>query len=747
MENIQVCVRFRPITESKAPVDQHFTILPDKKHISTSQKSLYEFDSVFDEQTNNSQIFNTMVSSLLPNLVQGQNLAIFTYGQTSSGKTHTMFGTGSEKGITELAIFELFQLLEGKNYEVKISHLEIYNENIHDLLNPSNVNLRPLSNKNKTIVEGLVSFKVVTAHEAIEHFKKSISLRAVGDNKQNIQSSRSHSIFQVHLSVRNGQNLLLSELNLIDLAGSESLKNADKSTVRWNEGKSINQSLLTLIKCVNGLKKPKSFLACRDSQLTRVLQGSLNTKSGLVFICTVSAQCVAETLSTLNFGISAKKVKLKPDINELINYEEKNPEYEDVKEKLSIAYEEIERLKEKLHKKKEKIKEVPNSEEKVQIKDGEIWSRLASFEMENDFLREENEKLKEICKSLEIELNSNSRSHEFLIDDKENSSQVLISKFLFQNSTLKKNLDEVSENYNKILKENQILLNKTQHTNNNHWNTDDIFQGCKGECVKKLQILEQEKSELQTITKSLEHSLELQLENSVSVEEYESLQATYISCLKAKESQSIKLKTYEKNLLSSESELKDLKQELKKSESKISTLECQIGTIQSEKSNLEYCLKQKEENFELFRINTPSSKRFLKEFEDNSKNELELETLRNEYYKLNINYQDLLKVVHNKRSLTCENCFDKDGSSRSIEDLKEKNEYYEARIGQLMKQKSEILVEKTKCEEELKRKSDRILELMQENEILTKNSEKYHNGSEYSPNSNTYSTSSQIDDL
>lgn len=775
MENIQVCVRFRPLFNCEGVTNQAIKVFPDKGQVVIDQKPAYNFDQVFDETASNLQVYNTMVHPLLLDYVKGQNLAVFTYGQTSSGKTHTMLGNAMELGITELAILELFQFLQGSSYEVRISYLEVYLEQINDLLNSANRNLKSLSKGNKTYIEGLTCIQVATAQEAVDYFKRGAKSRMVADNKINVQSSRSHTIFQIRLILNAGPKQITSEMNLIDLAGSEGIKNSDPGQDRFKEGKSINKSLLVLMKCVTGLKNT-IILPYRESELTRVLQGCLNTKSGLAFICTVSAQYLEQTCSTLKFGKLAKKVKLRPVINEVVNSEENfNLELEELQNNLKAAVDEIERVKEKKRKMKEKMKENYKVEDKVCSNEGELRGKVCDLEREVANLRDEIEKWIEKCGDLDFELRVvNDKYQQFGLDDKENGSEILLARVLNENSSLKMKLDESCENYKKVVKD-KALLGKNMNLNNNFGYFDEVFQGCAGECAKRIQKLEEEKIELENKLNSSEEYWKKRFSVSISRKDHENLGSKLKNSKKEREILSKNLKKQEENIFSLESKINDLEIDKRGLESKITTLECHLNQSESERKNLDYCLNlKKEENFQLMNINTPNSKKLIKAFEVTSKADLELEMLRNDYADLQIKYQELHKTLTNKRNLNFEAGQIIDEKLRDFDDIKQDNEFKATQIEQLLHRKSQIeenlksasdnfkklkfeyeakleqldriSFEKKQCEEELKVKSDKIKLLIQENGELTKINQHLRT-SDCSPHSSVFSRIDDIGDL
>jgi hypothetical protein len=253
------------------------------------------------------------------------------YGQTTSGKTFTMLGTPNSPGLLPCALRDIFSLIQKEKnpqlYHVHCSYIEIYNENLHDLLTDSN-NLKLVDdNKFGVIVSGAKRVK-------INSFEDGITLKDFGEENRkyretliNEYSSRSHTIFQIfieteYLNSDNVEGVRYSCLNLVDLAGSERLNDYDTKTEAFGETGYINKSLFVLANVVNKLAENKnSYIPYRDSKLTRLLSQALGGNSLTAVICTVSPAAVNyyQTLSTLRFATRAKIVKTKPSVNEYID--------------------------------------------------------------------------------------------------------------------------------------------------------------------------------------------------------------------------------------------------------------------------------------------------------------------------------------------------------------------------------------------------------------------------------------------
>ena len=216
----------------------------------------------------NKDIFEKLIKQNLVNLLKGINVSIFAYGQTSTGKTFTMKGEPkTNEGLIPLSIKEIFNSLNNKEssiskYLVKVSYIEIYNETVNDLIDPSNKNLEIRESGNKGIfVNNLSEISVNNLEKAMQLLNKGESNRIIAETKLNEKSSRSHTIFKINIEFymkeknNNKEKKYNSQFNLVDLAGSENISKAKCEGIRIKEGGNINKSLLALSNAINKLSK------------------------------------------------------------------------------------------------------------------------------------------------------------------------------------------------------------------------------------------------------------------------------------------------------------------------------------------------------------------------------------------------------------------------------------------------------------------------------------------------------------
>ena len=275
--------------------------------------------------------------------MNGINGTVFAYGQTSSGKTHTMQGGGEERGVLQLAAEEIFKLIEASehtDFSLRACYMEIYNENLRDLLSKDGQDVVKIHEDPRLGVHIVSKEEVVSSYEDIQAcVRRGEQFRAVGSTAMNERSSRSHAIFRLTIESRvtneHGEvSVRSASLNLVDLAGSESVKNTGATGQRAKEGGKINQSLLSLSRVIQQLGEGGSgHVNFRDSKLTRLMQPMLLGNSSMCMVCCVTPaeQFAEETRSTLQFAARAKNVRLNPEINEVLD---KNSELKRCKREL-----------------------------------------------------------------------------------------------------------------------------------------------------------------------------------------------------------------------------------------------------------------------------------------------------------------------------------------------------------------------------------------------------------------------------
>lgn len=325
-ENIKVCIRVRP--QGK---DNDFSLRVDsKKNLleiseNTRETQQFAFDNVFDQSVSQEKIFNSIAQEAVDMVCQGYNATIFAYGATSSGKTYTMFGAPTKQGIIPRSCQTLFQNINKKDDVVdanmKCSFLEIYREQIRDLLSPetdTNLKLRQSSIKG-VYVQGLIEKYVYSSQEILSTIETGTLQRTTASTALNSVSSRSHAVLTLTLTQKMSDGSeTVSKLNLVDLAGSENVDRSEVQGIELSEAQTINKSLSCLGNVIYALtEKGRGHIPYRDSKLTYLLQDSLGGNSKTILIATVSParNCYSETINTLKFARRAKEIKNIPKVN------------------------------------------------------------------------------------------------------------------------------------------------------------------------------------------------------------------------------------------------------------------------------------------------------------------------------------------------------------------------------------------------------------------------------------------------
>ncbi|NXL98915.1 KIF19 protein, partial [Tyrannus savana] len=291
-----------------------------------SREKTFVFDMVFDHTATQEEVYLSTTQSLIEGVISGYNATIFAYGPTGTGKTYTMLGTDSEPGIYIRALDDLFKGLgataEDVDYTVSMSYLEIYNEVIRDLLNPSSgfLDLREDS-RGSIQIAGITEVSTTNAQEVMQLLTKGNKQRTQEPTAANGASSRSHAVLQVTATQRSpgkgaGEEVRIGKLFMVDLAGSErAAQQTQNRGKRMKEGAHINRSLLALGNCINALSEKggsrAQFVNFRDSKLTRLLKDSLGGNSRTVMIAHISpaSSSFEESRMTLIYAHRAKNIK------------------------------------------------------------------------------------------------------------------------------------------------------------------------------------------------------------------------------------------------------------------------------------------------------------------------------------------------------------------------------------------------------------------------------------------------------
>ncbi|KAL3527185.1 hypothetical protein ACH5RR_011841 [Cinchona calisaya] len=334
-ESIFVSVRLRPLDEKeilKKDVSDwecinDTTIIYKNANLSLSERSMYPtaytFDRVFRSDCSTRQVYEEGAKEVALSVVSGINATVFAYGQTSSGKTYTM------TGITEYTIGDIYDYIQKhreREFILKFSAMEIYNECVRDLLSTDTTPLRLLDDPERgTIVEKLTEEALRDWDHVIELLSVCEAQRQIGETALNETSSRSHQIIRLTIGSsareflgRGNYSTLAATVNFVDLAGSERASQSLSAGTRLKEGCHINRSLLTLGTVIRKLSKGKNgHIPFRDSKLTRILQSSLGGNSRTAIICTMSParSLVEQSRNTLLFASCAKEVTTNAQVN------------------------------------------------------------------------------------------------------------------------------------------------------------------------------------------------------------------------------------------------------------------------------------------------------------------------------------------------------------------------------------------------------------------------------------------------
>ncbi|OQR97637.1 kinesin-like protein [Achlya hypogyna] len=333
-KSVRVAVRVRPLSaKEKAAARPSVVAVAPKEHQVTVRKKTYTFDRVFGQYASQKDVFKGVVQSVVDEALAGFNCTVFAYGQTGTGKTHTIQGKLSphdeNAGIIPRSVNYIFDKLQAtkSEYSVRVSFLQLYNEELKDLLgeNKKDKPLRLMEDAKRGGVycQNLEEVTTLTAAHVFELLEIGSKNRITAETLLNEQSSRSHCIFTIRIHSKEsnipGEEMIRSgTLNLVDLAGSECIGRSGARNVRAREAGNINQSLLTLGRVITALVDKHPHVPYRDSKLTRLLQESLGGRAMTTVIATLgpAGDCIDETMSTLDYAHRAKSIKNKPEANQ-----------------------------------------------------------------------------------------------------------------------------------------------------------------------------------------------------------------------------------------------------------------------------------------------------------------------------------------------------------------------------------------------------------------------------------------------
>mmetsp|Transcript_4750 Transcript_4750/g.10885 ORF Transcript_4750/g.10885 Transcript_4750/m.10885 type:complete len:798 (+) Transcript_4750:195-2588(+) len=327
--NIRVFCRVRPklphedgegcdtavlFPEDKPELEDNFVSCFDE---AKGSEKIFEFDHTFGPSSTQEQVFEE-VEALVTSVLDGYNVCIFAYGQTGSGKTYTMEGEPNDKGINPRTLARLFDQITSRNdydYQVEFSVLEIYNEEIKDLLDPKpQKKLEVRQGPDGNFVQELQCSKVKTYDDVIALWAAARENRTTFSNNINEHSSRSHLVISVYARGENRATGVQSfgKLHLVDLAGSERLSRTNATGDRLKEAQNINKSLSALGDVIAAAANKAGHIPYRNSKLTHVLQDSLGQDSKTLMIVQSSplTKDIGESICSLTFAARARTVEL-----------------------------------------------------------------------------------------------------------------------------------------------------------------------------------------------------------------------------------------------------------------------------------------------------------------------------------------------------------------------------------------------------------------------------------------------------
>jgi len=474
---VKVAVRIRPLNDKEAnegcqAVLEQVQGEPQVYIQNTDPVKSFTYDYAYGGSDSNEEVYEGAVKKIVKQLFTGYNVTVLAYGQTGSGKTHSM-GTAYNAsddpalhGVIPRSVRDIFRYIldnSDKSFRVGVSFMELYNEQLFDLLSTKPrredtiVDIREDGNKGIKI-PGLTEMDITSVEQTMALLEKASEGRVTAATAMNARSSRSHAIFTLSIESRtktDGKLLTFSKFHMVDLAGSERQKKTKAKGERLKEGININMGLLSLGNVISALgeenRGANSHIPYRDSKLTRLLQDSLGGNSHTLMIACVSPadSNLEETISTLRYADRARKIKNKPIVN-------KDPRNE-----------ELGRLRNQVQQLQMQLLGRGGSSNVGQIDE----EKSKELQEENELLREENSKM---TTALQAAMDENSHMSEKLL-----LSEQSAESFKETLQSLTNEAADVMEFLSRcqglppgVKSKFEILMGKVQEVDENHKRTE-----------------------------------------------------------------------------------------------------------------------------------------------------------------------------------------------------------------------------------------------------------------------------------
>lgn len=628
-ENIRVCARFRPQNEREKAqskekqlryeVDRGNTSVTFHLGQSTTysgsgareEKTSFNLDRIYKEESTQDEVFEWISNNIVKHCFEGYNGTIFAYGQTSSGKTHTMFGpddyldTPDEWGIVPKSISELFNFVHqspaGWEFAISTSYFQLYKEKLQDLLKPANNNMKIHESKARGIyIEGLSSEYLEDVQNLLDVLTVGGANKTVASTDMNTRSSRSHSVLQVTLVQKNEEgSSKTGKFTFVDLAGSERVDKTNAVGQTFEEAKKINLSLTCLANVIKSLSQGNAHIPYRDSKLTRILQESLggNTKTMLILCCSPDLSNIEETLSTLRFGKSAKNIKNQVKVNVRRSAQELEYMVKRLQEELAAERKQVEALRSEIDWMKSPDYQT-NPENKPEMSE-EKEEEGEGFDIEDRMIMEQELETKQVrIDSLQEELSTLQNDHEVSLQEIKEKTEALaevqggLKKLEAAAKVDLRKIEQLefdlqSSKSDKLMVENQVEALKQKIESSNA--ARERIQRATDKLKADMKTLEEEKIEMSQ--KMIEAEREnIKLQEDLSTARDVSLQASQSS-----EKLKIDLNHIEEKLSNSEKKSKALAEKVQDLQTSFDSAEEKIETLGSDLAKVTAALAQSEE--------------------------------------------------------------------------------------------------------------------------------------------------------